>query len=159
MKPVSQIDPSTTGDCFRACLASILEADHEEIPDFCKWQGDWHSLMNDWFAKRGLCILTVQIVDGMPWNPLPGNPWAIFVGKTPSGVLHAVVGRCEGPDFAIVHDPHPNQGGIDLVESVTFIVPLDPAVFKAQLVLDKPKILKASIMPHHRVHKFRDNGR
>lgn len=162
MKPIFQRDQTIEGDCLAACIASLMEVELDEIPDFTKYEDDWFNGMQLWFEKRGLCVLNIALPATQPWYAMPGNPWAIFVGLSEAGVPHSVVGRCEGDRFAIVHDPHPNQRGVDKVDSVIFIVPLDPAILKRQLVIAKPKILTATVMPDHAGkirHRFRDNGK
>lgn len=44
-----------TGDCFNACVASILDLPLRQVSDIKPSDtGDWHARWKVWFAKRGL---------------------------------------------------------------------------------------------------------
>lgn len=138
------IDQPNQSQCLRACTASLLEVEIDEIPDFVsETEKDWFLEMQHFLAKRGLCFVHIHLHAKTPWMPLPHHPWAIFIGLSSKGVTHAVVGRCAGHEFAIIHDPHPKKRGIDLVESVNFLVPLDPANYQPE----KRVILTSGIVP------------
>lgn len=107
--------PNTHGDCFRACVASILELDIETVPHFhsdgCQDDGEITDRLNDWlfthhdlikwgYAYPGFVSLDdVLKFTGMN-NP---NIHYILHGATSSDEAHAVICR----NNAMVHDPSP----------------------------------------------------
>ena len=131
MKPVDQTKfladykagPDQVGNCFPACVASILELPLEEIPNFCAYE-NWYEKANEWLNKRDLCIVLIRGYD----QDRAGLPCiCIATGKSPRGdFLHCVVWK-EG---RIVHDPHPSRDGIvSNPEDMCYLVPLDPKHF------------------------------
>lgn len=117
------------GDCFSACIASILEIPLEDVPN--PKGEDWVHRFNEWLRDYGLAIVTMGLPEGAKDMPLdmrryflPG--YCILAVKSPRGDwTHAVV--CL--DGEIVHDPHPQRdmGVGDWVE-VDHLIPLDPKV-------------------------------
>ena len=68
MKPVYQtIFGKTNGNCFAACIASILEMDLEDVPHFCRGDNpEWMFDLNEWLYQFGLGALTVAFQDEIP---------------------------------------------------------------------------------------------
>lgn len=123
------------GNCFAACVASLLEIGIDDVPDLGDWNSDWLLPLNRWLARSGLGYVEFHIA-GEPSQRLPRGLYAILGGQSPrhlqevdgAPVGHSVVGFI-GDDwtFKIVHDPHPSRDGIEgVVESVGFILQLDP---------------------------------
>jgi hypothetical protein len=129
MVPVEQtILAPPKGDCFRACIASILELPIEEVPNPAPedhWWKAWHG----WLLPLGL-----QLVE---WSPAKDEPtccpllgyWIATV-SSPGACNHCLVMR----DDEIVWDPAPTQKrsednwtAEDQILRVTVIAPLDPA--------------------------------
>lgn len=124
MKPVDQtrfFDPDNQeppGDCFAACMASILEKQIQDVPDqMVHWspggdpQHSWTLHMID--VQRYLAVAGLQYieVDAKTIRLDEFHPcYGILSGPSPrdADILHAVVGF--GGD--IVHDPHPSREGI-----------------------------------------------
>jgi hypothetical protein len=106
------------GNCFTACMASILEMPIEELPHY--QSENWCDLWDQWLAPFNLRLFFF-IYD--PRVEMP-NCYSILSGTSPRGDwLHAVV--CFGNE--IVHDPHPDKTGVvDRLEFTIFSV-LDPA--------------------------------
>lgn len=122
------------GNCFAACIASILEISLDEVP----WPtseerggdgwADYMQRLSEWLACRGLAILDAPLP--RPWcstDALEASPliW-IAGGLSPRGSFsHAVV--CRGPNM--IHDPHPSGEGIvtDSAHTATLILPIDMA--------------------------------
>lgn len=131
MKPVDQAQFGTkpgkpdAGNCFSACIASILELPITAIPNFATLpdeQDAWDDAIREYLAPFGLWILTLssKAMDGGKWAPLG---YHIISGKSPrGGCLHSVVGFCG----KIVHDPHPSRAGLASVETFSVFVALDP---------------------------------
>jgi hypothetical protein len=109
------------GNCFAACVATLLELPLDDVPNFCNLPGDWEAAFNVWLRPRGLYALTVGMTGG--WRPAGLH---IMAGASPRGLkptdLHAVVARAD----EILHDPHPSRAGLLTRTETTLLVPLDP---------------------------------
>lgn len=142
MTPQNQLRPTPDGDCLRACIASLLDEKIEDVPDFTG-EGtdgiDWWIKLQTWLLDRGLFFLEVRIggtyKDGEEdkpviavWNPLPFACLAMLVGPTESGLMHTIVGTCEGSQFLPQFNPLPGSKGITRVDAVAFLVQRDPAI-------------------------------
>lgn len=106
MKPVDMASthdpPDSYGDCFRACVASVLTVPGAAVPHFLAdgGEGGWWSDFVQWCADRGLEPYEQSAARFMP----PG--FYIGTGKSPRGDWnHAVVLR----DRELAHDPHPDD--------------------------------------------------
>lgn len=125
MKAVFQSDQSMlvkreTGDCFRACVASLLEWPLDTVPHFFQGQRvgaaispQRETAMQDWFGQLGLGFVTIPIQADTPGQAMAvfGNRYPslyyILVGQSWKGINHAVV--CRGTYMA--HDPaRPGMG-------------------------------------------------
>lgn len=89
------------GDCFRACVASILEMPIEELPTYNSesWLLSW----NNWLEKYGLYLQYKTYGKGN----FAGGYW---IASVPSlnlgeGVKHVVVMHKD----KLVHDPSPHK--------------------------------------------------
>jgi hypothetical protein len=99
---VLQSRPGPGGDCYAACVASLLEVGLTEVPDLAAAGDRWASALRRWLAARGLCV-AFRPGDGRPLadQPDPSPGYAIVGQRVPDGSVHAVVCR----DGRIVHDP------------------------------------------------------
>ena len=90
------------GNCFSACLASILEIPIEEVPLFL---GTYWDDFLPWLKARGLgASLYRKSERRFPLGySIAGGPSKRFAGK-----MHA----CVAYDGMIVHDPHPSRDGL-----------------------------------------------
>lgn len=122
MKPVMQTKfGMPEGNCFAACLASLLELPIEEIPEFSEKR--WFTEATNWLFSRGLAIVHIDLLEqGMPFHICPANVYYIASGKSPRGIEHSVI--YQGNRF--VHDPHPDGTGIEKVNSLMFLIPRNP---------------------------------
>jgi hypothetical protein len=122
MIPVTQtLFGREEGNCLAACVASILELDLADVPNFCAGQSDgsWLRKLADWLAEQGMCSVHASFVDGDPgvvpapedlatmraWMKLRRIGFAIVSGYTTRGLSHSTVWF----DGEIVHDPHPSK--------------------------------------------------
>ena len=133
MKPVDQtkfVEQHGDGNCFAACVASILERPIEEMPVFT--QPDWFWRWQDWLAERGLYMMEIN-------HPMEkccvglNRPSGIHImnGKSTRGDWeHAVVAF----NGKLLHDPHPSRAGIKEVTSWTILIPLNPALALKEVV-------------------------
>ena len=117
MKPVNQTlfgdgsEGTDYGNCFIACLATILEYPLRKIPHFCEDKKHWFQHCNIWLSEFGLsffeCRFTAPAEVEISYF---SNHWGYHLigGESPRGIQHWVVGK-EGK---IVHDPHPSKTGL-----------------------------------------------
>lgn len=125
MKPVDQTTfGHPGGNCYSACVASLLELPIEDVPYFMgEPANEWSKRLDEWLAPRGFYALHYEI------NPenrayydrekLWPKGFYILGGKSPRGD-HAVVAR--GRDM--VHDPHPSRAGLTDTDGFTLLIPL-----------------------------------
>jgi hypothetical protein len=144
MKPVKQTKfGPIEGNCFAACLASILELAIEEVNCDLKSEGWWENLQA-WLRPKNLYFLEVTIEKGCANYPLYSLPgiMCIFCGKSPrqfgaeDNVNHCIVGivnsnipNNEPVIFENVHDPHPDNTFLkdDSLFGLGFFIALDPS--------------------------------
>ena len=110
MKPVKQTKAGTEGNCFNACVASILEWSLEEVDFHIKELG-WFEQWIKFLKPKGYCLI-YEAFD-IAKIPATSEPvYAIAVGQNNQKTLnHAIVVLLE-TDYAaceskmeIVHDP------------------------------------------------------
>lgn len=131
MKPVFQtvIDHNPSegriGDCFRACLASLLELPIDDVPapEAYDNAAAWWRVYRDWLRARGLAILT-HTEDEAIWRDwfvrTQGDVYHIASGPSPRhpGTDHSVVMRND----VMVHDPHPSGVGLAKITCREFLI-------------------------------------
>lgn len=119
MKPVDQNKFGVgQGNCFSACVASLLELPLADVPYFMG-EEDWLPGFAMWLEPRGFYPVIFGLALAEEWRPMGLH---ILGGIGPRGA-HAVVAR----GSEVVHDPHPSREGLTILEDVTILVPLDPA--------------------------------
>lgn len=139
MIPVFQTDFSPKGDCFRACIASLLEEPLELVPNFWDGAEDSNQMMVN--ARKfleenyGLGIMRVALQDDAFIHASKGV-YFILGGTSNTHALahHAVIGQFTETAciHEIVHDPNPNNPGVGIQMAAYFIIPLKynrPIVF------------------------------
>ena len=126
MKPVDQTRFGWPhGNCYAACVASILEIRIEacpETPDPETWDATWDA----WLNERNLARIVFTYNRELAW---PG--WQILCGPTdtlgPHGenLWHA----CVGLNGELIHDPNPTRGGFlnGEIRQVEILYLLNPA--------------------------------
>lgn len=137
MRPVYQSKLGPEGDCFRACVASLLELDLPVVPHFMEglppwseedaarlaWQEAFRSAVDAFLLPRGFCYFEVSFqvpISELPLRP-PAGLW-IGMGRVPGASCdHAVVMRGE----QLVHDPALFSAP-PVVFSVGLVLPLAP---------------------------------
>ena len=125
MIPVHQqslYDPEsdTGGDCWRCCIASILELPADDVPDFVNEHGNRYvAATREWLKERGLWFIETRYHGNFPGYMIASGP-----SPRDKSVFHSVVWK--GADMA--HDPHPSGEGIyGPVYEWTLLVPINPA--------------------------------
>ena len=115
------------GNCFEACVASILELPLKECVIFTDGvdekseldqatQKHWWQVFVEWALHRDL--IPVFILAGDFRGKAPRG-YSIVSGKGPRGLDHSTVG-CDGK---IVHDPHPSRAGLLSVRDFIVLLP------------------------------------
>lgn len=94
--------PKVVGNCFAACVASLMESRISAIPAFEDWmhEKDWATKASQYFAYNG-----------WEWGSLDGhieNEFYLVIGKSARGVNHC----CVYFNGKLFHDPHPSQDGL-----------------------------------------------
>ena len=113
--PVTQTLFGRDGNCYAACLSSILEIPIERGTGT---HGGHLDAVNRFLATRNLAIVRVPY-RAEAWEKMNRGAWCVLAGRSPRGdFLHAVVGR----DGRIVFDPHPSRSGIATLASVDLFV-------------------------------------
>jgi hypothetical protein len=130
------------GNCFAACIASLLEVPIEEVtidPD--PNSDNWWETLQAYLKPKNLFFLEVRI-DVAKQYPLyaMNNVYCVLSGKSPrkfeghEGVNHCVVGKINSsPEtpviFDAIHDPHPDNTFLvdKSIWGLGFIMKLDPA--------------------------------
>ena len=135
MKPVHQTRLGKNGNCFAACLASIMEVPLEAVPDamddldsggYC-----WLKTYNAWLAETfSLYLLNIARVNDLPGGAVcmashmaEQAAYHLIGGKSERGMMHSVV-AFQGN---VVHDPNPDSTGLKSVVDYGFFMSLNPA--------------------------------
>jgi hypothetical protein len=117
-------DQSVHGNCFAACVASLLELPLEAMPSFLS--EDWCSNLFSLLKEHGYDFGGSFYPEGADWWPRlqalsPGvDGYYIAGGPSPREWVkrgHAVIYK----DGVMVHDPHPSGAGILSVGHVLMI--------------------------------------
>ncbi len=111
------------GNCFAACVASLLEIPLAEAETYIdglttpnQLEAQWWERFVSWCGERNLVPLYLPWgEEATPDQYAYGKPGMRYIacGKTPRGEPHAVVYR----DGELDHDPHPSGIGIEKVDS------------------------------------------
>jgi hypothetical protein len=128
MNPVNQTRfGNGSGNCFAACVASILEIPIEEIdPLILPANGsNWIDGLQSYLSERGMFLLHVSIRDQYPLGPVPETLVIAIGPNNRRGGRHAVV--CEFQDtnrLVLVHDPGSDEITLARVDEIWFIARL-----------------------------------
>lgn len=127
MKPVYQtIFNATEGNCFSACLASVLELPIEDVPNFCANPSPhWFADVRSWLNPFGLDAVNISVSDLSVYE---ARGYYLLGGTSTRGpYLHSVVAY----NGVVVHDPNPKGDGV-------LLPPYDVTVF-IHLLENPPK--------------------
>jgi hypothetical protein len=131
MRPVFQdkfYDPTVPphqqrGNCWTAAIASLLELDLHDVPNFVQIDvdggQDWYLHTIKFLNEHGRTV--VQTFDGNDVEFLPReDEYYLVTGQSPRGggtIYHVVVFQ----NGKMVHDPHPDNAGL-LNEQCIYVV-------------------------------------
>lgn len=129
MKPVDQTmfgdgsNGNPPGDCFRACIASLMELPIEGVPHFVAIGDSW-STCQAWLAERGLAYTEAAPRDAYGLLHIAGVHY-LACGPSARGFQHAVIER----RGQLAHDPHPSRAGLVETQRLGVLVALHPERF------------------------------
>lgn len=106
------------GNCFAACIATLLEVELASLPNFCAWPASsWWDRTNEYLSEHfGLWLINLPVErPEVAWAP--ENVLRVANGPGPRGHRHSVVYDGKG----LVHDPHPSGAGLLSVDSLDFL--------------------------------------
>ncbi len=107
------------GNCFETCVAYILGINPDEVPDFGK-DKKWFFRFKDWAYSKGYGVIYANPPDGADVFGVD----FIAGGYSPRGLIHAAVYRANHEGTReMIHDPHPEGGGIDKIHDVIVLIP------------------------------------
>jgi hypothetical protein len=114
------------GDCWRTCIASILECDVDTFP--------YHNGDITWPEEYAEVVQILESMgyayESMPINSVVNKAldcpdtdgYCIAIGKSSRGVNHSVVWR-----NGIAHDPHPENSGISDIIRFEILTKINPS--------------------------------
>lgn len=116
---------------MQAALASLLERDLHQVPDFVNMEpvNDWYLRLVQWLLPQGLYPVYHTPLD--PCNVIIPGYCILGVVNDPPNVdhpdwIHAVVGKARwdgmSTRFDVVHDPNPTPKAIVEIKDVLWIV-------------------------------------
>lgn len=122
---LSTPDGSIRGNCFRACLSSIMDLDIEDIPHFEDMGQEWHEPFFNFLKEKNYEFEgTGQKKNFDKLKRYEGIEGCVIVfGKSPREYVksgHAVIYK-NGEFF---FDPHPSNEGLTEVEGYYMITKL-----------------------------------
>lgn len=111
------------GNCFGACVASLLEITLGEVPDLSD-EKTWWTKIREFIRTHGYDLVSMNPQKGMVYDPyLFPYGYAIGCGTSSRGFEHA----CVFKDGELVHDPFPGGDGIEMpVKEWIYFVEMDP---------------------------------
>jgi len=130
MKKVDQTIFGVKGNCYSACIASILEIPIKDVPTFSYDNGK-SSFINasEWLTKYfNMYLVSLQAEYENKFN---GENLSILKNLD---VYHLILGParlydtyhcCVGLKGVIVHDPNPQRLGLDRINRYEILVPIN----------------------------------
>lgn len=122
MRPVLQDRFGNVGNCFEACLASILNLELQDVPDLGS-NDVYERNLARFLETRGLIYVLIdrpnELEKQMMQHMFAARVvYHVIEGTSPRGGPHA----CVGKNGLIVHDPHKGGGGLIKVQGWGFVV-------------------------------------
>jgi hypothetical protein len=88
------------GDCFRACICSLLEISDNDVPNFID-DNNYPEKLYDWMQENKLNLYASE-------KPPKDIEYYMAWGISPRGNKHSVIYK----NGKLVHDPHPDGGDV-----------------------------------------------
>lgn len=126
----------TDGNCFQACIATVLSMPLESIPHFCRDYGDrWCRHFQEWLNGLGLFAVMMNVPDCMTVDDIvPFGPCMVG-GDGGRGCKHEVVYS----GGVLYHDPLPEGKGLVKVDD---IIVFSPAIWTAESIARIPELMQ-----------------
>lgn len=151
MIPIFQTKQGKNGNCWEACIASILEYPLEDVPEFIRlYKHKYIAETNKWLLRNfELSLIVVNVRDsnfddyhsGVKLIELPS--YHIISGKYYGKTGHSVVGF----RGQVIHNPNLTLSCLASLEIMTyeFFVHMNPnqGILKPKFVLSSPVIQEA----------------
>lgn len=115
------------GNCFTACLASMLEKNIEDVPNFRQLHAD---RMGDqariWVRENTEYDLVMFYIGGDSFTTkvvmLPGRFIAAYPSPNKPNTNHAVIVEIDVyGDISLVHDPNPDGKPIEILDNPLWV--------------------------------------
>jgi hypothetical protein len=131
MKPVYQsiVDP-INGDCWAACIASILELPLSDVPNFRAGENvNFWEETQTWLNSKGVFCIEVNFTDSK-YCSFPNGAYVLLTGPSTmfDDTRHCVIGQVavkspELMEIIFIHDPNRNSKSqyIRNIESIAII--------------------------------------
>ena len=98
------------GDCWKTCIASLLELPMDEVPHFVEYGDLWWDVTQAFIKSHVGNDLELRWWEDVSAVPA-GHPFLIGTGVSPRGDFqHAVI---VDRSATVVHDPHPSRLGLE----------------------------------------------
>lgn len=110
------------GNCFATCLACILEIPLDDVPNFCE-HDNWRDETDKWLEPYGLFYQDIVLIGDARDELTQYWGYHVISGDGPRGLRHSVVGY----RGKMVHDPHPDGGGVSGDIEYGLLIATDPA--------------------------------
>lgn len=126
-----------TDDCWRTCIASILQLPVNEVPHFYKLDKEQAvEVAKAWLHPKGFGLIAIALPGEYPLSTIldcaahmtSGNFYYIISGKTKRGLNHAMVGHLS----KIVLDPY--TGEPPILNEAPFVGPLSNGVWSIEII-------------------------
>ncbi|WP_396912478.1 hypothetical protein [Mycolicibacterium sp.] len=114
---------SVYGDCWRVCVANLLQLPTRKVPHFVHNHGEhWYHATKEWLLAEHQVHL-LHRPPRFPITPTGRSERIILCGKSPRGDWgHAVLADHHGH---VIHDPHPSRAGLETVVTAYLIATVD----------------------------------
>lgn len=114
------------GNCWQACIASMLRMKLEHVPHFAKNMDSWWEDTQKWMMDRNMFLIEVTNRDET-YSHIPNGIHCILSWKSTRGdFAHSVIGRFMDDKIYYEFDPHPDETFLDgKVEHICFIGTLE----------------------------------
>lgn len=127
----SDKESGTHGDCFRACVATLLQIDPVHLPHPIAASGEWSGAFFPAIRKRGFIIRNMEFLGGeIPDCEIVDERYhgvsvpriVMAAGPSPRDVMHSVL--FDRTSQRVIHDPHPSRAGLVSIESFDYLAPI-----------------------------------
>jgi hypothetical protein len=123
MMRVAHNPPGSYGDCYRTCIACVLDVDPEEVPHPGREGGErWDALtaeVDRWLADRNLYIVQLKDKPEVFERHCDYFGYHLIAGQSPRGGHY-----CVGLGGKVVHNPSPFGDGLEPDEDGTYTIML-----------------------------------